>query len=223
MTDTAMADHQIKYMAERFLGWKLPKSWHPDGGISFEPEFNAEYNAKHGLSLQWREPTGTNLFDYTQAVAMIYHMVEGLPEFFLEWDGPLTTEEEAKIDEAWETHKAAAVIARHIPRGGDGLVAELERQQGLAKAYRRAQLTAEQKLFREQANSAGWKKRSEYQATRITQLKTQCERMAEALERSRQGWSNVLELGLLPVQHQSTALGLQEAATQALTEWKDRA
>ena len=57
----------------------------------------------------------------------------------------------------------------------------------------------------------------------IAKLQADGDKLAGALERSRQGWSNVLELGLLPVQHQSTALGLQEAATQALTEWKDRA
>jgi len=56
----------------------------------------------------------------------------------------------------------------------------------------------------------------------IAKLQADGDKLAGALERSRQGWSNVLELGLLPVQHQSTALGLQEAATQALIEWKDR-
>jgi len=57
----------------------------------------------------------------------------------------------------------------------------------------------------------------------IAKLQADGDKLAGALDRSRQGWSNVLELGLLPVQHQSTALGLQEAANQALTEWKDRA
>lgn len=61
------------------------------------------------------------------------------------------------------------------------------------------------------------------QSAQIAKLQADGDKLAGALERSRQGWSNVLELGLLPVQHQSTALGLQEAATQALTEWKDRA
>ena len=61
------------------------------------------------------------------------------------------------------------------------------------------------------------------QSAQIAKLQADGDKLAGALERSRQGWSNVLELGLLPVQHQSTALGLQEAATQALTERKDRA
>ena len=57
----------------------------------------------------------------------------------------------------------------------------------------------------------------------IAKLQADGDRLAGALKRSRTGWANVLELGLLPVQHQSTALELQEAATQSLTEWKDRA
>jgi hypothetical protein len=67
-------------MANRFLGWKLPENFNPDAGIKFEPEFNVEYNAKRGLPPARHEPTGTNLFDYTQAEAMIRHLVEGLPE-----------------------------------------------------------------------------------------------------------------------------------------------
>lgn len=70
-----MNEVQIKHMAEQFLRWKLPEPWHPDGGISFEPIGNmgTEYEFK-------RDPTGTNLFDYTQAVAMVRHMLDGLPD-----------------------------------------------------------------------------------------------------------------------------------------------
>lgn len=74
-----MTEDQIKHMVERFLCWKLPENFHPDDGISFEPEFNVEYNAKRGLPPQRREPRGTNLLDYTQAEAMVRHMVEGMP------------------------------------------------------------------------------------------------------------------------------------------------
>lgn len=70
-----MTDDQIKHMANRFLGWRLPENFNPDGGISFKKTFN-DYMpfgpTKH-------EPSGTNLFDYTEAVAMIRHMLEGLP------------------------------------------------------------------------------------------------------------------------------------------------
>lgn len=68
-----LTDAQIKHMAEQFLRWKLPDPWHPDGGISFEPTW-------HGLDGEHKnQPTGTNLFDYTQAVAMIHFMLDGLP------------------------------------------------------------------------------------------------------------------------------------------------
>lgn len=75
-----VTEDQIKHMVQRFLCWKLPTPWHPDGGISFEPEFNVEYNAKRGLPPHRHEPHGTNLFDYTQAELMVRHMLEGLPD-----------------------------------------------------------------------------------------------------------------------------------------------
>ena len=46
----------IKEVANRFLGWKLPKDFSPDCGISFDK--------KH-------EPVGTNLFTATQAEEMV--------------------------------------------------------------------------------------------------------------------------------------------------------
>lgn len=68
----SMTDAQIKRMAERFLGWKLPADFSPDAGISFDPIFNkgSPYEARHN-------PTGTNLFNYDQAMAMVRHMIEG--------------------------------------------------------------------------------------------------------------------------------------------------
>jgi hypothetical protein len=62
----------IKHMVSRFLGWKLPENFNPDGGISFKPTFNEHtaYPMKHG-------PTGTNLFDAMQAEGMIRYMLEG--------------------------------------------------------------------------------------------------------------------------------------------------
>ena len=77
-----MTDDQIKHMTERFLGWRLPENFQPDAGISFKAEFNDSPAAMEmlGLSEPMRhQPVGTNLFDYTQAEAMIRYMVEGLP------------------------------------------------------------------------------------------------------------------------------------------------
>lgn len=65
------SEDDIKLMAERFLRWKLPENFNPDGGISFKRMFNEQ--TTHPMR---HEPTGTNLFDYAQAVAMVRHMVE---------------------------------------------------------------------------------------------------------------------------------------------------
>jgi len=63
-------DDEIKAMVERFLRWKLPADFSPDAGISFKADFNEHtpWPGKH-------EPTGTNLFSYTQAEAMVRWML----------------------------------------------------------------------------------------------------------------------------------------------------
>jgi hypothetical protein len=70
-----MTPEAIKHMVDRFLQWKLPENFNPDGGISFAPIGNAGT-----LNAYWRLPVGTNLFDAGQAEAMVRFMVEGLPE-----------------------------------------------------------------------------------------------------------------------------------------------
>lgn len=74
-----MSDEQIKYMVSRFLAWRLPENFQPDDGISFNAEYNVEYNAARGLPPARRQPSGTNLLDATQAEAMVRYMVEGMP------------------------------------------------------------------------------------------------------------------------------------------------
>lgn len=67
-----MNDAQIKHMTDRFLGWKLPANFNPDNGISYQrPNYDPAIDAT---------PSGTNLFDATQAEAMVRHMAEGMPE-----------------------------------------------------------------------------------------------------------------------------------------------
>lgn len=68
-----MTDEQIKRMVDRFLGWRLPENFSPDAGISFKRTFN-----EHTAHPMKHEPSGTNLFDATQADAMVRYMVEGL-------------------------------------------------------------------------------------------------------------------------------------------------
>lgn len=68
-----MTDEQIKHMANRFLAWRLPERFNPDCGISYtKPNHPAFQDGTMG-------PTGTNLFDATQAEDMVRHMIEGLP------------------------------------------------------------------------------------------------------------------------------------------------
>lgn len=68
-----MTEEQIKYMVDRFLSWKLPEHFNPDGGISFQKTFNEQtpWPGKH-------EPSGTNLLSADQATMMVQYMVEGM-------------------------------------------------------------------------------------------------------------------------------------------------
>lgn len=70
----AMTEAQIKHMVDRFLSWKLPEHFNPDGGISFQPLRNV--GTPHEFKSQ---PSGTNLFDASQAKVMVRHMIEGMP------------------------------------------------------------------------------------------------------------------------------------------------
>lgn len=65
-----MTEDQIKQMVERFLAWKLPSDFNPDGGITFDPTASA------GTPHEYRrEPVGTNLLTAMQAEAMVRHML----------------------------------------------------------------------------------------------------------------------------------------------------
>ena len=72
--ESKMTDDQIKHMVDRFLSWKLPNNFNPDAGISFKASFN-----EHTAHPSKREPSGTNLFDATQADAMVRYMIDGMP------------------------------------------------------------------------------------------------------------------------------------------------
>lgn len=63
-----ITEEQLKYMVNRFLGWKLPGNFSPDAGIKFTPPANLDW---------W--PVGTNLLDATQATAMVLYLVNGMP------------------------------------------------------------------------------------------------------------------------------------------------
>lgn len=90
-----MTDEQIKHMVNRFLGWKLPENFNPDAGISFKAAFN-----EHTAHPMRHEPSGTNLFDATQADAMVRYMIEGMPSagFSEAWCGKMASLEEVAGD-----------------------------------------------------------------------------------------------------------------------------
>ena len=70
-----MREDQIKHMVDRFLGWRLPSDFRPDGGVTFNQIGNA------GTPHEYRhQPFGTNLLDATQADKMVRHMLAGMPE-----------------------------------------------------------------------------------------------------------------------------------------------
>jgi hypothetical protein len=71
--ENAMNEEQIKHMVNRFLQWKLPENFHPDAGINFKPTFN-----DHLPQPTRYEPSGTNLFDATQAKEMVEFMLVGI-------------------------------------------------------------------------------------------------------------------------------------------------
>jgi hypothetical protein len=59
----------VEYMVQRFLAWRLPESFSPDNGISFD---KSRQHPAH-----W--PCGTNLLDYRQATEMVLHMIGEKP------------------------------------------------------------------------------------------------------------------------------------------------
>jgi hypothetical protein len=69
---------QIDYMVNRFLGWTIPDTFCPDGGVKFTKIYN------EGTPYQGEnKPVGTNIFTATEATAMVKNMLEGLPSAFI--------------------------------------------------------------------------------------------------------------------------------------------
>ncbi len=84
-----MTKEQIDQMVNAFLCWKIPQTFNPDCHISFAPK--PDY---HGNPPTW--PVGTNLFSYTEAKAMVEHMVAALTP-------PPTPDAVALVDAVEET------------------------------------------------------------------------------------------------------------------------
>ena len=92
-----MTDAQIKHLVDRFLAWRLPADFQPDGGVSFTPIQNFLEAAY--------EPKGTNLLTATQADTMVRHMLIGMPEtaWVIEAPGPNYLEAR-KLGSQYEFH-----------------------------------------------------------------------------------------------------------------------
>lgn len=73
--DMIVDETLIKHMVDRFLGWKLPETFNPDGGVSFTRIANPNTEYQHEY-----KPVGTNLLSATEADAMVRHMLDGLPQ-----------------------------------------------------------------------------------------------------------------------------------------------
>lgn len=58
----------VDEMVNRFLGWRFPADFQPDGGVSFVP-------SKTHRNLYW--PVGTNVLNAVQAKSMILHLLTG--------------------------------------------------------------------------------------------------------------------------------------------------
>ncbi len=69
-----ITEEQIKYMVNRFLGWKLPQDFKPDGGIHFNKDEPKQWHPRNTPY----EPSGTNLFHVGQAEEMVRYMLDGL-------------------------------------------------------------------------------------------------------------------------------------------------
>lgn len=82
----------IDKMVCRFLSWKLPKNFSPDGGVVFIPTKGRGYDSPH-----W--PIGTNLLTAEQARKMFEHVTADEPAEGLQPHQQRVVTEKADIDE----------------------------------------------------------------------------------------------------------------------------
>lgn len=126
-------------------------------------------------------------------------------------------------------HEAEAITAwntRPLPQPSELANAKTFTHEELARIYRRAQLTAEEKLCREQANSEGLKRRTKVLEAQIAKLQADGDKLAGAATALRDDMLMRAEMhkhrnnGELVVE---SGNGVWRRINAALTEWKDRA
>src|SRR5690349_4503313 len=72
--DVRMSEEMLKAAVDRFLAWKLPATFSPDCGISFD----GRGKDARGFDKGW--PIGTNLFTADEARAMFEHCLANRAE-----------------------------------------------------------------------------------------------------------------------------------------------
>jgi hypothetical protein len=63
----------IEALVDRFLAWKVPPTFGPDGGITFKPSNGMSREQAYAQPGWW--PIGTNLFTATEARQMLEHLL----------------------------------------------------------------------------------------------------------------------------------------------------
>lgn len=125
-----MTEDQIKHMVDRFLGWSLPENFKPDAGISFARHWHMNFGGSNRIpSHPLPMPIGTNLFDATQAGAMVRYMIEDLPMNDKIWDDAVA---EGKQDEI-QRLRAVAWAAQGL-MNADTFVSDVPREQAVREA-----------------------------------------------------------------------------------------
>ena len=97
-----MTSPNIKECVNRFLGWKLPKDFSPDCGISFKPYEHQNHDSHH-----W--PIGTNLLNADQAKAMFEHVLAGATSELFPTPAPVTSMQES-ISEKYTSEPVGFIV-----------------------------------------------------------------------------------------------------------------
>ncbi len=91
-----MNKEQIRHMVDRFLGYKLPIDFRPDGGVEFTSTKTFATREEAYEKNWW--PIGTNLLTAQQAEEMIRFMIIDLPS---------TSSEQTKVESFREGYHQA--------------------------------------------------------------------------------------------------------------------
>ena len=94
----------VDKMVNRFLGWKLPKDFGPDAGISFKP--TKSYEGDEFGNSWW--PVGTNLLTADQARGMFEYCLTDNPT------GELQPHQQRVVNEKNELDEKAKALSNFI-------------------------------------------------------------------------------------------------------------